>query len=210
MDILGKLFGSSIRVKLLRTFLFNSGTAYDAETLAKRTQSQLALVKKELALLMKIGFIKEKVYVKEYEKKVKKGKKTVSEYAKKKVVGLTMNPTFEYAETLKKVLLDFQFLDKNAIVDRFKKVGRVKFFAVSGVFLNNPESRVDLLIVGDILNKGSIETEVKKLEAEIGKDLVYAMFETQDFLYRVQMYDKFVRDILDFEHERLIEKMTVR
>ena len=159
---------------------------------------------------MKISFVKEKVYVKEFEKKVKKGKKMVTEYAKKKVIGFVMNPTFEYGETLKKVLLDFQFLDRNAIADRFKKAGRVKFFAVSGVFLNNSESRVDILIVGDSLNRAFVESEVRKLEAEIGKDLVYALFETQDFLYRVQMYDKFVRDILDFEHVRLIEKMTVR
>jgi hypothetical protein len=210
MDILGKLFGSILRVKLLRTFLFNPGTAYDAVTLAKRTQSKLADVKKEVTLLMKIAFVKEKVYVKEFEKKVRKGKKMVNEYAKKKVVGFTMNPVFEYGETLKKVLLDFQFLDRNAIADRFKKSGRVKFFAVSGVFLNNPESRVDILIVGDALNRSLVESEVRKLEAEIGKDLVYALFETQDFLYRVQMYDKFIRDILDFKHERLIEKMTVR
>lgn len=210
MDILGKLFGSILRVKLLRTFLFNPGTAYDTDTLAKRTQSKLADVKKEVNLLMKIAFVKEKAYVKEFEKKVRKGKKMVNEYAKKKVVGFTMNPVFEYGETLKKVLLDFQFLDRNAIADRFKKSGRVKFFAVSGVFLNNPESRVDILIVGDALNRSLVESEVRKLEAEIGKDLVYALFETQDFLYRVQMYDKFIRDILDFKHERLIEKMTVR
>lgn len=210
MEILGKLFGSVLRVKLLRTFLFNPGVAYDGATLAKRTQSKLADVKKELSLLMKIAFVKEKVYVKEFEKKIKRGKKMVSEYAKKKVVGFTINPNFEYAETLKKVLLDFQFLDRNAIADRFKRVGRVKFFAVSGVFLNNVESRVDILIVGDSLNRALVESEVRKLEAEIGKDLTYALFETQDFLYRVQMYDKFVRDILDFEHVRLIEKMTVR
>jgi len=210
MDILGKLFGSILRVKLLRTFLFNPTTAYDAETLTKRTQSKLVDVKKELNLLIKISFVKEKVYVKEFEKKVKKGKKVVTEYAKKKVVGFAMNTAFEYGETLKKVLLDFQFLDRNAIVDRFKKAGRVKFFAVSGVFLNSAESRVDILIVGDSLNRSFVEGEVRKLEAEIGKDLVYALFETQDFLYRVQMYDKFVRDILDFQHERLIEKMTVR
>lgn len=210
MEILGKLFGSVLRVKLLRTFLFNQSVAYDGATLAKRTQTKLADVKKEISLLMKISFLKEKVYVKEFEKKVKHGKKIVSEYAKKKVVGFTVNPNFEYSETLKKVLLDFQFLDRNAIADRFKRVGRVKFFAVSGVFLNNKESRVDILIVGDNLNRSLVEIEIRKLEAEIGKDLIYALFETQDFLYRVQMYDKFVRDILDFEHVRLIEKMTVR
>ena len=199
-----------MRVKILRTFLFNPTTAYDTESLTIRTQSKLPLVRKEISLLMKISFIKEKTYVKEFEKKKKKGKKTIVEVSKKKVIGFTLNPSFEYAQTLKKVLLDFQFLDLNEVANRFKKSGRVKFFAVAGVFLNDTNGRADILIVGDGLSKNFVENEVRKLEGEMGKDLTYALFETQDFLYRVQMYDKFVRDILDFKHERLIEKIIVR
>lgn len=210
MDILGKLFGSTLRVKLLRFFLFNPQAVYDVDTLAKRSQAKIADVKKETNLLFRINFIKEKQYTKDVEKKVKKGKKTVTEIIKKKVIGLTLNLNFEYGETLKKVLLDFQFLDRNAIADRFKKAGRIKFLAVAGIFLNNLDSRADLVIVGDQLNRSVIESEIKKLEAELGKDLVYALFETPDFEYRLKMYDKFIRDILDFEHHRLIEKMSVR
>lgn len=210
MEILGKLFGSILRVKILRMFLFNPTVAYDADSIATRTQSKLPLVKKEIALLMKISFIKEKTYIKEFEKKKKNGKKTLVEVTKKKVIGFTLNPAFEYAQTLKKVLLDFQFLDLNEVANRFKKSGRVKFFAVAGVFLNDTNGRADILIVGDGLSKNFVESEVRKLEGEMGKDLTYALFETQDFLYRVQMYDKFVRDILDFKHERLIEKIIVR
>lgn len=210
MEILGKLFGSVLRVKILRMFLFNPGIAYDADSIATRTQSKLPLVKKEISLLMKIAFIREKTYIKEIEKKKKKGKKVHVEVSKKRVIGFTLNPSFEYAETLKKVLLDFQFLDLNEVAARFKKSGRVKFFALAGAFLNDVNGRADILIVGDSLSKNFVEAEVRKLEGEMGKDLTYALFETQDFLYRVQMYDKFVRDILDFKHQRLVEKIIVR
>lgn len=191
-------------------FLFNPGIAYDADSIATRTQSKLPLVKKEISLLMKIAFIREKTYIKEIEKKKKKGKKVHVEVSKKRVIGFTLNPSFEYAETLKKVLLDFQFLDLNEVAARFKKSGRVKFFALAGAFLNDVNGRADILIVGDSLSKNFVEAEVRKLEGEMGKDLTYALFETQDFLYRVQMYDKFVRDILDFKHQRLVEKIIVR
>jgi len=87
----------------------------------------------------------------------------------------------------------------------FKKVGRVKFLAVSGIFIKNKDSRVDLLIVGDKLKKNKIEEGVKKLEAEIGMELVYAVFETKEFVYRLSMYDKLVRDILDFPHEIVLQ-----
>ncbi len=76
---------------------------------------------------------------------------------------------------------------------------------VSGVFTKNEDSRVDLLIVGDKLNKAKTEEGVKKLEAEIGVELVYAVFTTKDFIYRVNMYDKLVRDILDYPHEVLLQ-----
>lgn len=210
MDILGKLFGSSVRVKLLRFFLFNPSALYDVDTLAKRSQSKIVDIKKECSSLLKIGFIKEKKYTKEIEKKVKKGKKKQIEIIKKKVNGYTLDASFAYVGTLKMLLLDFQFLDRNTIADRFKKAGRIKFMAISGVFLNKEESRADILIVGDQLNRTFVETELKKLEAELGKDLSYALFDTSDFEYRLKMYDKFIRDILDFEHHRLVEKMNVR
>ena len=47
------------------------------------------------------------------------------------------------------------------------------------------------------------------MEAEIGKELRYAVLNTKEFIYRLDMYDKFIRDILDYPHERLIEKIKV-
>ena len=76
---------------------------------------------------------------------------------------------------------------------------------VSGVFIKNEDSRVDLLIVGDKMKRGKIEEGIRKLEAEIGAELVYAIFETKEFLYRLNMYDKLVRDIIDYPHEVLLQ-----
>jgi len=44
-------------------------------------------------------------------------------------------------------------------------------------------------------------------ESEIGKELTYAFLETPEFQYRLEMRDKFVRDILDYPHEKLIDKI---
>ena len=61
------------------------------------------------------------------------------------------------------------------------------------------------MIVGDKMNKAKIEKGVKRLEAEIGVELAYAIFNTKEFIYRLNMYDKLVRDILDFPHEVLVQ-----
>jgi hypothetical protein len=47
------------------------------------------------------------------------------------------------------------------------------------------------------------------MEAEIGKELVFASFETADFHYRLGMYDKLIRDILDYPHQKLLDKLNI-
>jgi hypothetical protein len=74
----------------------------------------------------------------------------------------------------------------------------------SGIFVQNTQSRLDLLIVGDHLKKNFIQKTVSILESELGKELSYVVFDTADFNYRVSMYDKLIRDVFDYPHERLI------
>jgi hypothetical protein len=104
-----------------------------------------------------------------------------------------------------RLLLGADTLDKKTIADNFKKVGRVKLLLVSGIFIKNKDTRVDLLVVGDKMKRSKIEEEMRKLEAEIGTELTYAIFDTKEFLYRLNMYDKLVRDILDFPHEVILQ-----
>jgi hypothetical protein len=88
-------------------------------------------------------------------------------------------------------------------------VGRIKLIIVSGVFLGRNDSRADLLIVGDSLRTGKIEALLRKIEADIGRELVYALYENDEFGYRLSAYDKFIRDVLDYPHEKLVNKLNL-
>ncbi|MEK7124811.1 MAG: archaellum operon transcriptional activator EarA family protein [Patescibacteria group bacterium] len=55
--ILDNLFGSKIRVKLLKFLFRNYPTGFAMSELAKRTREPLDAVQKELALLRKIGAV---------------------------------------------------------------------------------------------------------------------------------------------------------
>jgi len=46
-----------------------------------------------------------------------------------------------------------------------------------------------------------------ELESEVGKEIQYAFMETKEFEYRYQMFDRFVRDIFEKPHEKLINKL---
>ncbi len=181
MEILGKILGNAGRVKIMRLFLLNRGKSFTSKDIAKRTRVNPLLVRREISLLISVGFIK------------------------RRDSGLSFNSFFKYGAEFEDLLLSSNTLSREAILSHFKNVGRVKLVVVSGIFIKNHDSRVDLLIVGDKLKRGKIEEGVRKIEAELGAELVYAVFETKEFIYRLNMYDKLVRDILDYPHEIILQ-----
>ncbi len=44
---------------------------------------------------------------------------------------------------------------------------------------------------------------------QIGKELNYSVLPTKEFLYRLRMRDKFIRDILDYPHEKILNKLDI-
>ena len=68
---------------------------------------------------------------------------------------------------------------------------------------------MDLLLVGDSMKETKLDKVLKSIEAEIGKEIVYAVFKTDDFMYRLGMYDRFIRDILEYPHEKAVNKLNI-
>lgn len=198
MEKLGILFGSIARVKILRLFLFSPVVGFDIQSITSRTRVSTDSVRKELTLLTKAGFLKKKTVFIEVE--------TRSGTTKKRVPGWYFNEKFEYRQALYNLLVDAEFLTKEEVAHRFKPLGKIKLLLLAGVFIQSEESRADILIVGDLLRRPLIERAIKVLESEIGKELSYVIFETEEFLYRANMYDKLVRDIIDFPHEKVIDQ----
>lgn len=205
MDFLGTLFGSQVRVKILRLFLLNPTEVFQTEDITSKSKVKLPDARKEVNLLKKIGVIENKTVLKDVE--IKRGaKKTVE---KKKITGFQLNANFPFLTPLKNLIISETPLNRDEISKRFRTVGKVKFLALSGMFLDEPEARVDVFLVGDNLNRKLIENVLRSIEAEVGKELSYGALETAEFLYRLSVYDKFVRDILDFRHDRVIDKLGV-
>ena len=136
---------------------------------------------------------------------VGKGKKASS--GVKEVNGYKLNPLFPHNKAFKELLFDFQLLDKRELALRFKAVGRIKLFLVAGVFIGEKKSRVDILLVGEAIKRPKAEKVFEMLSAEIGRDVVYSIMDVEEYEYRFKMYDKFIRDIMEMENERVIDKM---
>jgi hypothetical protein len=205
MEILGKLLCTEDRVKIMRLFLLNAEMCFDARDIMDRSKVNKGALRREIGLLLKIGFVKPKNFTKDIERKAGNTIKVL----KKKVSGWQLSLDFPLLLPVRNLLISPEPVKKEDIIGRFKSTGKVKLIVLAGVFLQKDDSRVDILIVGDYLKRKSVENVLKYIEAEVGKELSYALFETQDFLYRLSVYDKFVRDILDYPHEKILDKMNV-
>jgi hypothetical protein len=216
MKILGKIFGSSARVKLLRLFLFNPDQAYELSDAVQHVKVDKSKVRNELATLNRAGFIKRRSF---YKQAVKKKAKTRAgsitlreskhEMKKKRVYGWILDQKFPYLDAFQKFLINStQFKDKD-ILKRLSKAGKLKLLVITGVFMRNLDSRLDVLVVGDRIRKPLLESGIKSMEADLGKELRYAVFSVNDFQYRLRLYDKLVRDVFDYPHRKIIDRIGI-
>ena len=205
MEILEKLLGGAGKVKLMRLFIFNEENSFTIEEVAKKTRVSVNRVRKEIKSLVKVNFIKNRVLVREI--KIKKGRKKIS--VKKKFNGFVFNPSFPFISQFKTMLLRSTSFYGDALIRKIGRAGRMKLIVTSGIFMQEPESRLDLMVVGDRFDKKILERTVKNIEAEIGREIRYAFFETPDFNYRLGVYDRLIRDDLDYPHEKLLNKIGV-
>ena len=181
--VLEKLFGSSARVKIMKLFLFNPEICFGKNDLITKTKVQQANANRELKLLSDISLIK------------------------KRSKGYILNQDFGFLKQLKNLLINNEPLQQGDIAKRIGKTGRIKLIIVSGVFIQSDDSRLDLLVVGDEINERSLKNVVQTMESEIGKELKFSSLKTEDFKYRHSICDRLIRDVLDYPHDIIVDKI---
>lgn len=206
MEILEKIFGSAAKVKIMRLFLFNPNLPFDLEKVIHKAKITPQAARLNVRLLENARLIRPRNFIKE-ERRVGKNGRRAS--VKKRVRGWVLDDTFPYLDALQRFLVQASPLQDQIITRKFNRAGKIKLLIVSGVFIQERDSRVDVLVVGDNIRKSTVESTIKDMEAELGKDIAFAMFETKDFNYRLGMYDKLIRDILDYPHKKLVNRLGV-
>lgn len=205
MDVLEKLFGSAAKVKLIKLFLFNPDSAFDPTEAAERSKVPVSVTRREISNLEKINFVKPKVYIKEI--KSQKNRKIV--LSRKKSNGWMLDPKFPYLESLSTFLSKVEPFKQKDMVQKICRSGRIQLIIMSGVFVKEPEIAIDLMIVGDGIRQGFLDNIIRGIEAEIGREISYVVFETAEFNYRLSIFDKTVRDTLEAPHEKVLNKLGI-
>ncbi len=203
MELLAKLLGGNERVKIMRLFLHYEDQVMSLHDVSEKTKSKGPIVRKELTALTALGFVEKK----RTKTVVTTGSGKKSSSKLKEVNGYKLNVSFPHNKALKELLFDFQSLDKRELASRFKLVGRVKLFVLAGVFIGDTKSRVDVLLVGESIKRPKAEKVFELLSAELGREVVYAVMDVEEYEYRYKMYDKFVRDIMEMDNEIVVDKL---
>ena len=212
-EVLEKLFESGAKARILRICMRNFNDSFSLEDIAKRTQTPASTVRKELERLKKLRIIEtgSARITEELVERIKHGRKyrrkIISRSRKAKVY--FANKNFELFPELYNLITKASIASKREIGNRIKSLGNVKLALVSGVFTNNPNSRTDLLVVGDKIPTKKLNSFLAKMESDLGKSIQYTLMDTSEFKYRMSMYDRFLRDILEFPHEKLINRVNL-
>lgn len=187
MEPLAKLFGSTARLKTLRLFMFNQNVSFTAAEVASRTKLTPGTVRRELADFVAAGLLRKKG----------EGRRT----------RFQVNPRFEHLAALDVFVRETTSVRPKDMMKALKRVGALRLVVLSGLFTGTVEPSVDLLVVGDNLDERSLAAVVRALEAEFGREIRYATFATPDFRYRLGVYDRLLRDVFDYPHRLLIDKI---
>lgn len=186
-EILETLFGSKAKTRILRFFLLNSDKEYTVQEVASKNILATAAVRKEINDLKKIKFLVEKT---------KKGTKYY-----------TLDHDFCFHSELKSLFAKSTASPESGSLAKLKNIGDVKLALVSGIFLNYPKSKVDMVLVANNVSRSKLKSVMNGLEAEIGKEISFVLMNTEEFKYRLDMLDRFLLDFIEGTHLELIDKI---
>jgi hypothetical protein len=197
--ILDNLFGSRVRVKLLKLLYRQHPTTFTMNELALRIQEPSFIARRELNVLREIGLVR----------RVRLPKALARDRER-----YGLNAEFDLYPELRDLVLKPSPAETDHLVNRINALGRVKLAVVAGIFVSQPddttyETPADLFIVGDDVDRGKLKRFLKTLESEVGTEIRFGIMEKDEFKYRYEMFDRFLRVLLEGPHRKIINRLDV-
>ncbi len=200
--MLGKLFGSNARVKILKKFLLHPEQKHYIRQLARDLGLQVNSVRRELENLEELGLLISKVGT-GAEADDADYPPVSAEETKKKSTGhgqekkyYQANENFVLFEEIKALIIKAQILYEKNFINKLIKIGKPKLLILTGLFVNKANSATDILIVGR-LNKNKLSQLLKELEKDLGQELNFTLMDNGEFKYRRDITDVFLYDVLE-------------
>jgi len=200
-----RLFGSKTRVKMLKLFLLHPEEKFLFSEITKSLKLLPSVVKKELDNLEKFGLVYSgnPAELNEISDILAKPRTEIKQEKR----FYQVNAGFILFDELKALLLKAQMLYERDFIDKLVEIGKIKLLILTGIFVNETLSPIDLLIVGH-LNKPKLVKLLKELEVELGKEINFTHLETAEFVYRRNVTDVFLYEILEKKKIVVIDELS--
>lgn len=192
MDSLIKIFqadSGDVRLKTLRFFLANKNGIFKMEDVEIGTKIKKDKLRKELSFLSSFRFL-------------------IKTNSVKGGPGYRLNQDFEHNEALYSLVFDFENINKKIFIDKLKKIGRIKLFYFTGLFLNEVDAEVDILIVADNIKPKDMNKAVSDLNSSFASKIRILIMDVEEYKYRYKMFDRFLRLILDGNKIVVVDKFA--
>ena len=198
---LGKFMGNAFRAKVLRVFFLDTSSTFTAPLAAKRAGVPLRTTLKEIKTLEKWGMLK----LGKFAITLANGSARAVG-GKQKEGAWTVDPTFKHSAALSKFVHEVSPMHYSNVLKGLKSSGRFAAVILSGSFMGDPSRPTDLLVAADALNEEKLESAVRGLERQFGREIRYAAFSTPEFRYRLTIQDRLIRETIDYPHLVLLDK----
>ncbi len=187
LALFDSLFGSKARSRLIRFFLLNPGAEFTTSEVSEKTLIPRGEASRELVRLTKMRLVIEHT---------RKGKKSFA-----------VNEDFPFYTELKSLVSKLNVHAQSQIFRKLKIVGEVKLVLISGLFLNYPKSKVDMIMVVNNVNRTKLKHAIAHLEAEVGKEIRFVLMNMEELHYRLNMLDRFFIEFLEAPYEEVANKV---
>ncbi len=194
--ILDNLFGSRVRVKLLKLLFRQHPATFSMAELATRIQEPSFIARRELNVLRDIGLVR----------RSRGPGKTADRFG--------LDPDFDFFPEMRELILKPSPAETDRLVKRINALGRVKLAVVAGIFVSRPddltyETPADLFVVGDDIDRPRLAKFLKALEAEVGAEIRFSVMEKDEFQDRYKYFDRFIRVLMEGPHRKIINKLDL-
>ncbi len=194
--ILDNLFGSRVRVKLLKLLFRQHPATFSMAELSARIQEPSFIARRELDVLRDIGLVR----------RSRGPGKTADRFG--------LAPDFDFFPEMRELILKPSPAETDRLVKRINALGRVKLAVVAGIFVSRPddmtyETPADLFVVGDDIDRPRLAKFLKALEAEVGAEIRFSVMEKDEFQDRYKYFDRFIRVLLEGPHRKIINKLDL-
>lgn len=203
---LEQIFGSRVRVRLLKLFLEHPEHRFYVREITRRTRSHIHSVRRELANLSKVGLVR--IYI---DQDIGHGmhlvkRQTSGNYLQRKYY--EVNPECVIFNELRSLLIKGQLLLQEELARQIASTGSVNYLALTGFFAELQGLPTDLLLIGRVSKKKCAKL-IEDFEEEFGRTINYTILTLKEFIQRKEMTDRFLYTLLESKKIVLIDKLPI-